>query len=164
MRGLQDLTIVQEISIRSDEIDKKLRQIQKQSQIDAMVGLVNEDEAYSADKGTRADLSMDFILNTVGKDKYQIVCTVSEIEEMKVLTTQTTARLSFSELTDNKIIDELIYNLLLDFQKRGLIKPLTQDVRKLLLQQDISDNEINYLELANKAFDEGFMKPLLITL
>ena len=109
MRGLQDLTIVQEISIRSDEIDKKLRQIQKQSQIDAMVGLVNEDEAYSADKGTRADLSMDFILNTVGKDKYQIVCTVSEIEEMKVLTTQTTARLSFSELTDNKIIDELIY-------------------------------------------------------
>ena len=80
MKCLQDFTMVPEISLRTSDIDSELREIQKQSQIDAATGLGSENSAYAADKGSRADLVLKISLANAGNNNYQFICTISEIE------------------------------------------------------------------------------------
>lgn len=126
------MTIVPEINIRSDEMDKSLREIQKNSQIEASMGLGSESSAYAGDKGSRADLAMNISLNKSEGDLYQIVFTVSEIEKMNLISVQVTNKLPMAELTDNKVIDEATYRLLLDLWKRNYIAIHENDIADLL--------------------------------
>ena len=132
LRCLQDMTIVPEINIRSDDLDKSLREIQKKSQIEASMGLGSESSAYAGDKGSRADLAMNISLNKSEGDLYQIVFTVSEIEKMNLISVQVTNKLPMAELTDNKVIDEATYKLLLDLWKRNYIAIHENDIADLL--------------------------------
>ena len=139
MKILQDLTVISEISIRTSEVDNELREIQKQSQIEAATGLGSEDSAYAADKGIRADLLMNITLNNTGSNNYQFVITVSEIETMKMIITESSDRLIIAELTKDTVVDNLIYNVLTALNKRGYISQISGDVTNQLLHLDSSE-------------------------
>jgi len=139
MKILQDLTMISEISIRTSEVDNELREIQKQSQIEAATGLGSEDSAYAADKGIRADLLMNITLNNTGSNNYQFVITVSEIETMKMIITESSDRLIIAELTKDTVVDNLIYNVLTALNKRGYISQISGDVTNQLLHLDSSE-------------------------
>lgn len=136
MKFLQDLTMVPEISVRTPDTDNELREIQKQSQIEAATGLGSEEAAYAADKGIRADLVMNVSLNNAGNGAYQFVCTLSEIETMKLIITENSERLAIAELTKDQVIDGLVYNILSGLNKRGYISSLSADVTNQLLHLD----------------------------
>ena len=125
---LHDLTLVKEISIRNSDNDKQMRMLQKQSQIDAVKGLGNEQSVYSAEKGSRSDLALNFSFNQIEKDSYQIVCTLSEIETMRLFATETTKRLSFSKITKEETVDELAYQVIADLEQRGFIPSVSSRV------------------------------------
>ncbi len=133
---LQDLTMVPEISVRTPDTDNELREIQKQSQIEAATGLGSEAAAYAADKGIRADLVMNVSLNNAGNGNYQIVCSVSEIEAMKLIISESSDRLSIAEVTKDVIVDGLVYKILSSLNKRGYISNLSSDVTNQLLHLD----------------------------
>ena len=136
MKFLQDLTMVPEISVRTPDTDNELREIQKQSQIEAATGLGSEEAAYAADKGIRADLVMNVSLNNAGNGAFQFVCTLSEIETMKLIITENSERLAIAELTKDQVIDGLVYNILSGLNKRGYISSLSADVTNQLLHLD----------------------------
>ena len=136
MKFLQDLTMVPEISVRTPDTDNELREIQKQSQIEAATGLGSEEAAYAADKGIRADLVMNVSLNNAGNGAFQFVCTLSEIETMKLIITENSERLAIAELTKDQVIDNLVYNILSGLNKRGYISSLSADVTNQLLHLD----------------------------
>ncbi len=139
MKCLQDFTMVSEISLRTSDIDSELREIQKQSQIDAATGLGNEDSAYAADKGSRADLVLKISLSNAGNDNYQFICTVSEIETMNIIISESSERLPIAELTKDQVVDGLVYNILLALNKRNYISEISPDVRNQLLHLDSSE-------------------------
>ena len=134
MRCLQDLILVPEINIYSDKI---------------------EDSAYATDKEKRADILMNISLNQIEKDQYTIVCSLSKNKEKKFIFSQSTPTLQISEDIYEPVIDELIYNILLELNKLKFIKLLSSNIEKILLPQDIRNTAINYLEIANEAFDDG---------
>ncbi|MCR4579494.1 MAG: hypothetical protein K5681_04015 [Treponema sp.] len=139
MKCLQDLTMIPEISVRTTDTDNELREIQKQSQIDAAVGLGSEAAAYAADKGSRADLLMNISLNNAGNGNYQIVCILSEIETMKMVITENSERLPIGEVTKDLVVDSLVYNILTGLNKRGYISNISPDVKNQLLHLDSSE-------------------------
>src|SRR5574344_334904 len=50
----EDITMVPEIHVLTDDINSSLLAIQKKSQIDAVQGLASEDSTYATDKGSKA--------------------------------------------------------------------------------------------------------------
>lgn len=139
MKCLQDFTMVPEISLRTSDIDSELREIQKQSQIDAATGLGSETAAYAADKGSRADLVLNISLSNAGNSDYQFICTVSEIETMNMIISENSDRLPIAELTKDQVVDSLVYDILTALHKRNYISELSSDVRNQLLHLDSSE-------------------------
>ena len=139
MKCLQDFTMVPEISLRTSDIDNELREIQKQSQIDAATGLGSENSAYAADKGSRADLVLNISLANAGNNNYQFICTISEIETMNLIISESSERLPIAELTKDQVVDGFVYKILTALNKRNYISEISSDVRNQLLHLDSSE-------------------------
>ncbi|MCR5188490.1 MAG: hypothetical protein K6C97_06100 [Treponema sp.] len=156
MKCLQDFTMVPEISLRTSDIDSELREIQKQSQIDAATGLGSESAAYAADKGSRADLVLNISLSNAGNNNYQFICTVSEIETMNMIISENSDRLPIAELTKDQVVDSLVYDILTALYKRNYISELSSDVRNQLLHLDSSEESFRkYVQDYTRQLEEA---------
>lgn len=166
---LRDLTLLPEITLRNSDNDNRMREIQKQSQIDAATGLGSENAVYSAEKGSRSDLAVSFAVNPIDKNTYQIVCSISEIETMRLITTENTKRVSLENVTKEETVDEIAYRILTDLEIRGFIKSIPMTVINQLhnsryAEENFEKQNINeqsyensssseWLEIGKKAFN-----------
>lgn len=133
---LRDILLVPGLSVRTDQVDSRLREIQKQSQIDAGSGMAGDNAAYATDKGSKASIDLALRMNIKG-DKYQFVCDVSEIERMNLIGSVSTEFLKLNELSDEKT-DRFAYDVLLCLKQRGYISDIPADVVSQLLHQEDS--------------------------
>lgn len=156
MKCLQDFTMVPEISLRTSDIDNELREIQKQSQIDAATGLGSENSAYAADKGSRADLVLNISLANAGNNNYQFICTISEIETMNLIISESSERLPIAELTKDQVVDGFVYKILTALNKRNYISEISSDVRNQLLHLDSSEESFRkYVQDYTRQLEEA---------
>ncbi len=145
-RFLQDMLIVNQISVRNSSVDSTLRAIQKQSQIDAGSGMGSDSAAYASDKGSQAKLSMLLKMLSVKNGLYQFSCEVSEIEKMNLISKKATSSLQINNFSD-EVIDSLAYEVLLSLQQRGYIQPLEVNVVNQLLHSGTSsENYTKYVQ------------------
>jgi len=156
MKCLQDFTMIPEINLRTSDIDSELREIQKQSQIDAATGLGSESSAYAADKGSRADLALKISVANAGNNDYQFVCTVSDIETMNIIITVNSDRLPIVELTKDQIVDNLVYEIISALYKRNYISEISSDVKNQLLHLDSSEESFRkYVQSYTRQLEEA---------
>ena len=151
---LRDLLLVPGISVRTDQIDSLLREIQKQSQIDAGTGMGSDSAAYATDKGSRATLILTLKINSSGQ-KYQFTCLISEIESMNLIGNRSTEFLTIQEFTSEKT-DRFAYDVLLTLKQRGYIKDIPADVvSQLLHQNSSSDAYMRYVQDYTRQISEA---------
>lgn len=137
----QDLTKEPQIQIRTPETDTDLRNIQKESQIDASKGWASEESAYATDKGSRALLSMRLQMSKVGKE-YQLSCEVREIEKMSMVQ-RNTQKLSLEQVSGDIEVDRLAYEVLVYLQEKKYIDRVSLDITNQLLHRDDANSEEN---------------------
>lgn len=135
-----DLTLIKEITIRTENNDSSLRLIQKKSQIEAAQGLGSEISYYQSDLVSKADL--DLSVNLVKyKPGWKIEYAVSNIESMNIIAAGKSENYFQLENIDIET-DKISYSILNELQKRGYISPISYSVKMQLLHE--ADTEENY--------------------
>lgn len=134
-----DLTLVNEITVRTDSNDSNLRQIQKKSQIEAAKGLGTEKSAYASDAGVKADLNIDFSLVRYNQG-YKLEYSISEIETLKILSSGSSNYFQLESIDEET--DRLSYSVLNDLSNHEYIMPVSFNVKIQLLHE--SDTEENF--------------------
>lgn len=135
----EDITMVPEIHVLTDDINSSLLAIQKKSQIDAVQGLASEDSTYATDKGSKAKLTIKLELKFIN-GKYNVICTVSNIETKNSF--QLTSDSSELSKIYEEPIDALAYKTLDRLSKKNYIDPVSYDIKNQLLHEE--DTEENY--------------------
>ncbi|MCR4579924.1 MAG: omptin family outer membrane protease [Treponema sp.] len=139
MNVLQNFMTYPEISLRDSDTDKELREIQKQSQIDASVGLASDSAVYASDKGARADLALNLSFIKIEEDVYQMSSTISEIETMEIVATRTSGHFGYYEFYNNDFISDYVNELVKDLKNRDYISDISSNKTEVL--KDASDEE-----------------------
>lgn len=121
-----DLTLVNEITVRTDSNDSNLRQIQKKSQIEAAKGLGTEKSAYASDAGVKADLNIDFSLVRYNQG-YKLEYSISEIETLKILSSGSSNYFQLESIDEET--DRLSYSVLNDLSNHEYIMPVSFNVK-----------------------------------
>lgn len=135
-----DLTLIKEITIRTENNDSSLRLIQKKSQIEAAQGLGSEISYYQSDLVSKADL--DLSVNLVKyKPGWKIEYAVSNIESMNIIAAGKSENYFQLENIDIET-DKISYSILNELQKRGYISPISYNIKMQLLHE--ADTEENY--------------------
>lgn len=135
-----DLTLIKEITIRTENNDSSLRLIQKKSQIEAAQGLGSEFSYYQSDLVSKADF--DLSVNLVKyKPGWKIEYAVSNIESMNIIAAGKSENYFQLENIDIET-DKISYSILNELQKRGYISPISYSVKMQLLHE--ADTEENY--------------------
>ena len=137
-RFLQDILGVPQISVRTSSVDENMRQIQKQSQIDAAVGMGSENSAYATDKDSRADLAVIFFFEREGGSKCRLSCKISEIESKNLKSIVSTDRLPLNEAAADVSVDKLAYETLVYLQKSKHISGIPSGLVTQLLHKESS--------------------------
>lgn len=149
-----NLTLVDDITVRTDANDASLRQVQKQSQIDASKGLGNEDSTYALDQGSKADLRIEVSLVKY-KNGYKLEYSASNIETMQIVSGNSSD--SYFELDEIDVqTDILSYNALKSLYAKGYISSIPYNVEvQLTHSNDTSENYAKYILDLTKQIEES---------
>lgn len=135
-----DLTLVKEITIRTESNDADLRQIQKKSQIEAARGLGSESSYYQSDLVSKADLEVSVNLIKY-KQGWKIGYSISNIESLNIIAAGNSEKYFQLDNIDEET-DKIAWAILSELQKRGYINSPAYSVRTQLLHE--ADTEENY--------------------
>ena len=148
----EDITMVPEIHVLTDDINSSLLAIQKKSQIDAVQGLASEDSTYATDKGSKAKLTIKLELKSIN-GKYNVICTVSNIETKNSF--QLTSDASELSKIYEEPIDALAYKTLERLSKKNYISDVSYDIKNQLLhEEDTEENNEKYIAEYTKQSEE----------
>ncbi len=131
-----NLTLIDEIVVRTDENDTLLRQVQKKSQIEASVGLATVQSAYVSNAGIKADVHIDFSLVKYNS-RWKLTYTASDIERLTILFAGESSSFSLEQI--EKEADCLSFSILENLCKRNFISPVPFNIRSQLLHETDSD-------------------------
>lgn len=148
-----NLTLLDDITVRTDANDTSLRQVQKQSQIDASKGLGSEDSTYALDQASKASLRIEISLVKY-KSGYKLEYSASNIETMQIVSSASSD--SYFELEDIDIQTDLLsYSCLKSLYGKGYISEVPYNVEmQLTHSSDSSENYAKYiLELTKQIED-----------
>ncbi|MBB5225918.1 hypothetical protein DYE50_11380 [Treponema ruminis] len=134
-----NLTLVDEIVVRTESNDNALREVQKKSQIEASVGLASVQSAYAIDAGAKADIIIDFSLVKFN-GSWKLSYKASDIEHLTILFAKESALFSLEQI--DKETDALSFSVLDSLSKRGYISPLPFNIKTQLLHE--ADSEENF--------------------
>ena len=134
-----NLTLVDEIVVRTESNDNALRKVQKKSQIEASVGLASVQSAYAIDAGVKADILIEFSLVKFAND-WKLSYKASEIETLAIIFAKDSAPFSLDQI--DKETDVLSFSVLDSLSKRGYISPLPFNIKTQLLHE--ADSEENF--------------------
>lgn len=136
---VENLTLINGISVRTDYNDAVLRQVQKKSQVDASKGLGSEKSAYASDLVSKADLFINFSLARY-KQGYKLEYSASEIESLKIISSSSSIYFQIEKISEET--DKLSYTALRDLNAKGFIQSVPYNVRLQLNHE--SDSSANY--------------------
>ncbi len=139
-----NLTLLDEVTVRTEANDSSLRKIQKQSQIDAGKGLGSEDSAYASDQSSKADLRIEISLVKY-KTGYKLEYTASNIETMEIVAGSSSEAYFALEQIDLET-DKLSYAAMKALYGKGFISQIPYSVEvQLTHAEDTSDNYKKYI-------------------
>lgn len=114
-----NLTLLDDVTVRTESNDASLRQVQKKSQIEASSGLGSVDSAYASDLASKADLRI--VLSLVKYNTgYKLEYSASKIETMQIVSGASSESYFQLEEIDNEI-DKLSYNAMKSLYEKGYI-------------------------------------------
>ncbi|MCQ2572474.1 MAG: hypothetical protein MJ182_01110 [Treponema sp.] len=149
-----NLTLLNEISVRTEANDSSLRQVQKQSQIDASKGLGNEDSAYASDLGVKAVLRLEVSLVKYNSG-YKLEYTASNIETMQIISSGSSESYFDLEKIDFET-DKLSYSALKSLYSKGYISDIPYNVEvQLTHAKDTSENYSKYIMELTQQIDDN---------
>ncbi len=139
-----NLTLLDDVTVRTESNDASLRQVQKKSQIEASSGLGSEDSAYASDLASKADLRI--VLSLVKYNTgYKLEYSASKIETMQIVSGASSESYFQLEEIDNEI-DKLSYNAMKSLYGKGYISQIPYSVEvQLTHAEDTSENYTKYI-------------------
>lgn len=139
-----NLTLLDEVTVRTEANDSSLRKVQKQSQIDAGKGLGSEDSAYASDQSSKADLRIEISLVKY-KTGYKLEYTASNIETMEIVSSAVSENYFVLEEIDLET-DKLSYAAMKALYGKGFISQIPYSVEvQLTHAEDTSENYKKYI-------------------
>ncbi len=137
---VNNLTLMREITVRTEENDRTLNELQKTSQVDASRGLGSEASAYATDLVSRADLQTAVSLVKYAKG-WKLEYSISEIETQKIIAGgQSDSYFEIDSIDEEA--DVLSYKALCDLHAKGFISPVPYSIQRQLTHA--KDTEENY--------------------
>lgn len=134
-----NLTLIDEISVRTDTNDTALRQVQKKSQIEASMGLAALNSAYASNAGAKADIHIEFALVKYA-GSWKLSYTASDIERLTILFVKESVSFPLEQIDTET--DRLSFTLLENLSKRDFIPPIPFSIKSQLLHE--ADSEENF--------------------
>lgn len=148
-----NLTLLDDVTVRTESNDASLRQVQKKSQIEASSGLGSEDSAYASDLATKADLRIVISLVKYNSG-YKLEYSASNIETMQIVSGASSETYFQLEGIDFET-DRLSYSAMKSLYGKGYISQIPYSVEvQLTHAEDTSENYTKYiLELTEQIED-----------
>lgn len=148
-----NLTLIDEITVRTDANDSSLREVQKKSQVEASKGLGSEDSAYALDMASKATLRIEISLVKY-KTGYKLEYSTSNIETMQIVSGSSSSKYFELEQIDEET-DLISYECIKSLYGKGYISGVPYNVEKQLTHSsDTSENYAEYiLELTKQIED-----------
>ncbi len=139
-----NLTLLDDVTVRTESNDASLRQVQKKSQIEASSGLGSEDSAYASDLATKADLRIVISLVKYSAG-YKLEYSASKIETMQIVSGASSDNYFQLDEIDNET-DKLSYNAMKSLYGKGYISQIPYSVEvQLTHAEDTSENYTKYI-------------------
>lgn len=149
-----NLTLLDDISVRTESNDSTLREIQKQSQIDAGKGLAGEDSAYASDMASKATLRIELSLVKYKKG-YKLEYSASNIETMQIVCGGSSD--TYFEIDNIDVeTDKLSYSALKALYGKGYVSSIPYAVEvQLTHSEDTWENYTDYIKELEQQIEEN---------
>jgi len=149
-----NLTLLNDVTVRTESNDSSLRQVQKKSQIEASSGLTGEDSAYASDLATKADLRIVVSLVKYNSG-YKLEYSASNIETMQIISSASSDSYFSLEKIDYET-DILSYNAMKALYSKGYISQIPYSVEvQLTHSEDTYENYTKYIQELSEQIEKS---------
>jgi len=149
-----NMTLLDDVTVRTESNDAALRQVQKQSQVDASKGLGSEDSAYASDMASKASLRIELSLVKY-KSGYKLEYSASNIETLQIVGGASSD--SYFELDNIDLeADKISYTAMKTLYGKGYISQIPYSVEvQLTHAEDTTENYTQYILDLTKQIEDS---------